>query len=43
MNIDFTTIIWQQKIKATAKRANKLSIDVEKNASDLKDRSFEQQ
>ena len=43
LNIDLTIIIWQQKVKATAKRVNKLSIDVKKDVSDLKDRSFEQQ
>ena len=43
LNIDLTTIAWQQEIRATAKRANRLSIDVEEDVSDLKDRSFEQQ
>ena len=43
LNINLTTIVWQQEIKATAKRVNKLSIDIEKDASNLKDRSFEQQ
>ena len=42
LNIDFTTTTWQQKIKATATKANKFSIDVKRNALDLKDRSFEQ-
>ena len=41
LNIDLTTITWQQEIKATAKRVNRLSIDVERDASDLKNRSFE--
>ena len=41
LNIDFTIIIWQQKIKATAKRINKLSINIKTDALDLKDRSFE--
>ena len=42
LNIDFTTIIWQQEVKTNAKRINRLSTDVERSVSNLKDRSFEQ-
>ena len=34
-------IAWQQKVKATAKRIYKISIDIEKNVSNLKNRLFE--
>ena len=43
LNIDFITIIWQQEIKTTATRVNKLSTDIEKNVSNLKNCSFKQQ
>ena len=43
LNIDSTTIAWQQEIRATAKKVNKFSKNVKKDVSCLKDCLFEQQ